>query len=59
MMAHFGKNPVSGGSPPVDIRINDIRGRAIGILFHISDIDVMDVNEWLLKIMNMGIVIMT
>lgn len=45
MMAHFGKNPVSGGRPPVDSRINEIIGRAIGILFHMSDIEVMDVNE--------------
>lgn len=46
MMAHLGRNPVSGGSPPVDSKINEIMGRAIGILFHISDMEVMDVNEW-------------
>lgn len=45
MIAHFGKNPVSGGSPPVDSRINEIIGSAIGILFHVSDIEVIDVNE--------------
>lgn len=45
MIAHFGRNPVSGGSPTVDNKINEIIGRAIGILFHMSNIEVMDVNE--------------
>lgn len=57
MMAHFGRNPVSGGSPPVESRINEIIGSAIGILFHMRDIEVMDVNECEWKIMNIGIVI--
>jgi len=52
----LGKNPVSGGSPPVDNKINEIIGKAIGILFHISDIEVIDVNEWVWKMRNMGIV---
>lgn len=58
MMAHFGRNPVSGGSPPVDSKINEIMGRAMGILFHISDIEEIDVNEWVLKIRNIGMVMM-
>lgn len=45
IIAHLGRNPVSGGSPPVDRRISEIIGRAIGILFHISDMEVIDVNE--------------
>lgn len=45
IIAHLGRNPVSGGSPPVDSRISEIIGRAIGILFHISDMEVIDVNE--------------
>lgn len=45
MMAHLGRNPVSGGSPPVDSRISETMGSAIGILFHMSDIEAMDVNE--------------
>lgn len=57
-MAHLGRNPVSGGSPPVDSRINEIIGRAIGILFHMSDMEEIDVNEWVLKMKNMGVVIM-
>lgn len=56
IIAHLGKNPVSGGSPPVDNKINEIIGKAIGILFHISDIEVIDVNEWVWKMRNMGIV---
>ena len=46
MIAHLGKNPVSGGSPPVDRRISEILGNAIGILFYIGDKEVIDVNEW-------------
>lgn len=57
-MAHLGRNPVSGGSPPVDSKINEIIGRAIGILFHMSDMEEIDVNEWVLKMKNMGVVIM-
>lgn len=56
MMAHFGRNPVSGGRPPVDSRINEVIGSAIGILFHISDMEVIDVNECEWKIMNIGAV---
>ena len=58
MMAHLGRNPVRGGSPPVDSRISEMMGRAIGILFPISDMEVIDVNEWAWKIKNIGIVIM-
>lgn len=56
IIAHFGRNPVSGGRPPVDSKINEIIGSAIGILFHISDMEVMDVNECAWKIMNIGAV---
>ena len=58
MMAHLGRNRVRGGSPPVVSRISEMMGRAIGILFHISDMEVIDVNEWAWKIKNIGIVIM-
>lgn len=56
IIAHFGRNPVSGGRPPVDSKINEIIGSAVGILFHISDMEVMDVNECAWKIMNIGTV---
>lgn len=58
MMIHLGRNPVSGGKPPVDSRINEIMGRAIGILFHMSDMEVIDVNEWVLKTESIGMVMM-
>lgn len=58
MMIHLGKNPVSGGRPPVDSRTNEIMGRAIGILFHMSDMEVIDVNEWVLKTESIGMVMM-
>lgn len=45
MIDHLGQNPVSGGSPPADRRSSEIMGSATGILFHISDIEVIDVNE--------------
>lgn len=57
MIVHLGRNPVSGGSPPVDSKINEIMGRVIGILFHMSDNEVIDVNEWVRNIRNMGVVI--
>lgn len=44
IIAQFGRHPVSGGSPPVDNWINEIIGSAISILFHISDMEVIDVN---------------
>lgn len=44
-MAHFGRNPVSGGSPPMDNKISENVGMAIGILFHIRDVEAIDVNE--------------
>lgn len=47
MIAHLGKNPVSWGSPPVDRRLSEVWGNAIGILlFHVGDVEVIDVNEW-------------
>lgn len=57
MIIHLGRNPVSGGRPPVDSRISEIMGRAIGILFHISDIEVIDVNECMWNTKNIGMVI--
>lgn len=45
MIAHLGRKPVSGGRPPVDSKISEIIGRAIGILFHMRDMEEIDVNE--------------
>lgn len=46
MIAHLGRKPVNGGSPPRDSRINAIIGRRVGILFHMSEIEdiVVEVN---------------
>jgi len=54
IITHLGRNPVSGGSPPVDNKISEIIGRAMGILFHMSDMEVIDVNEWVWNIINRG-----
>ena len=43
MMSHFGKNPVSGGRPPVDSSKIDIEGSRIGILFHKRESELIDV----------------
>lgn len=39
MIIHFGINPVSGGSPPRDIRTIKIVEVRIGDLFHVLDSD--------------------
>lgn len=57
IMIHLGRNPVSGGRPPVDSRISEIMGRAIGILFHISDMEVIDVNECVWRMDSIGMVV--
>lgn len=56
IMAHFGKNPVSGGSPPKDKRINGIIVSIVGVLFHNNEIELIVVDELSISIMNMGIV---
>lgn len=56
MIAHFGKKPVSGGSPPVDNRIRAVIGISVGVLFHVSDMELIVVDELVLRIMNIGIV---
>ena len=57
MMIHFGRNPVSGGSPPSDSnRIISIVVR-IGALFHSCDRDRVVVVLFRFKIMNTASVI--
>lgn len=56
IMAHFGRNPVSGGSPPRDNRINGIIVSVVGVLFHNSEIELIVVDELSISIINMGIV---
>ncbi|KAL6082820.1 hypothetical protein STEG23_022468 [Scotinomys teguina] len=40
------RNPVNGGNPPVDSRMIEVMGSIIGILFHISDIELIDGDEF-------------
>lgn len=56
IIIHFGRNPVSGGSPPVDNRIIEIVGSIIGVLFHMSDIELILVDELYFIIINIGTV---
>lgn len=56
IMAHFGKNPVSGGSPPRDSKINGIIVSVVGVLFHNSEIELIVIDELSISIINIGIV---
>lgn len=56
MIAHFGKNPVSGGKPPRDSKINKIISRIVGALFHNIDIELIVVDELGIRAKNIGIV---
>lgn len=56
MIAHFGRNPVRGGRPPRDNRIADAMARIIGVLFHASESELIDVAEFIMSVMNIGTV---
>lgn len=56
MIAHFGRNPVRGGSPPRDKRIMDAMAKIIGVLFHASESKLIDVAELIMSVMNIGMV---
>lgn len=56
MIAHFGRNPVRGGSPPRDKRIMDAMAKIIGVLFHASESELIDVAELIMSVMNIGMV---
>lgn len=56
MIAHFGKNPVSGGRPPRDSRRREVMVRIMGVLFHIREIEVIVVEVFIIRIINIGIV---
>lgn len=56
MVAHFGRNPVRGGSPPRDKRIMDAMAKIIGVLFHASESELIDVAELIMSVMNIGMV---
>lgn len=56
MIAHFGRNPVRGGSPPRDKRMMDAMAKIIGVLFHASESELIDVAELIMSVMNIGMV---
>lgn len=56
MIAHFGRNPVRGGSPPRDKRIMDAMAKIIGVLLHASESELIDVAELIMSVMNIGMV---
>lgn len=56
MIAHFGRNPVSGGRPPSDSRIKEVIDRIIGVLFHRSEIELIVVDEFIVRVINIGMV---
>lgn len=56
MIAHFGRNPVRGGSPPRDKRMMDAMAKIIGVLFHASESELIDVAELIMSMMNIGMV---
>lgn len=56
MIAHFGRNPVRGGSPPRDRRMMDAMAKIIGVLFHASESELIDVAELIMSVMNIGMV---
>lgn len=55
MIAHFGRNPVRGGSPPKDSMVVRISIVINGSLFHMWDSEVVVVAEF--SISNMKVVI--
>ena len=56
MIAHFGKNPVRGGRPPSDSKINRIVSRVEGVLFHMREIEFIVVELFMIRVINIGIV---
>ena len=58
MIIHFGVNPDSGGSPPIDRRVMRTRVVMTGVLFHVCDSDKVVVVELAMNSVNMVEVIM-
>lgn len=57
MIAHFGKNPVKGGSPPKDSMVVRISVVISGSLFHMWDREVVVVAEFNISSIKVVIVI--
>lgn len=58
IIIHFGINPDSGGSPPIDRRVMRTRIVMMGVLFHVCDNDRVVVVELAINSVNMVEVIM-
>ena len=58
MIIHFGVNPDSGGSPPIDRSVMRTRVVMTGVLFHVCDSDKVVVVELAMNGVNMVEVIM-
>lgn len=56
IIVHFGRNPVSGGSPPRDRRMMDVMARIMGVLFHVRESELIVVAEFIISEMSIGIV---
>lgn len=56
IIVHFGRNPVSGGSPPRDRRMMDVMVRIMGVLFHVRESELIVVAEFIISEMSIGIV---
>lgn len=56
MIAHFGKNPVRGGRPPRDNRISEVMAIIVGVLFHNREMVLIVVAEFIVSVINIGIV---
>lgn len=52
IIIHFGINPDSGGSPPIDKRVTRIRTAITGILFHVWESDRVVVVELAINSVN-------
>lgn len=52
IIIHFGRKPVSGGSPPRDRSVVGKINSIDGILFHTSDVKLIDVRESIINRIN-------
>lgn len=52
MIAHFGRNPVSGGRPPKDRRSMEVIVKIIGVLFHIREMEEIVMEVLIIRAIN-------
>lgn len=56
IIAHFGRKPVNGGRPPKDNKIREVIVSTVGVLLHRSEIELMVIELFSIRAINMGIV---